>query len=87
MEKEQITIDGRTYKLVALHGRCGKCGLYVSARAVISPLEIELPNEAKEWPHAHLTMLCWRCGCLINLIDVSKPSLRRRNKQWSNKTL
>jgi hypothetical protein len=84
---DQISIGGNTYKTVTLHGRCARCGLYVSATTILAPLHIIFPAEAIEVPHKHLTLVCWRCGCLINLIDVSKPSLRRRNKQWSNKTL
>ena len=78
--EDQITIDGRTYKLVALHGRCAKCGAYYEAQTYMAPLMFEFPEKTVDHPHLHLTICCHRCKGIVNLIDVSKPSLKRRNK-------
>jgi hypothetical protein len=75
---EQITIDGRTYKLVALHGRCGKCGMYVEAKTFLSPLMVEFPDRSVDQPHLHLTICCWRCGSIINLVDIAKDPLKNK---------
>ena len=65
-------------KLVALHGRCAKCGLYFEAQTYMAPLELEFPEKTVDYPHLHLTICCYRCRGIVNLIDVSKPSLKGR---------
>jgi hypothetical protein len=84
---EQITINGRTYKSVSVHGRCAKCGAYYEAQTYMAPLSLEFPEKMVDQPHLHLTICCYRCKGIVNLIDVSKPSLKRRRQSKAGEVL
>jgi hypothetical protein len=80
MEERQIKINTYKHKnfaTVQVHGLC-RCGIYISGQT-IEPILI-LDNGGVEPLHTHFTLVCPKCGRILNLIDVSKTPLKNKRE-------
>jgi len=64
-------------RYVSVHGRCGKCGYYISGELRVPLL---IPDDSKLEPllvHQHFTVNCPVCYSLINLVNVEHKPLKK----------
>ncbi|MEM4235136.1 MAG: hypothetical protein QXU75_08315 [Candidatus Methanomethylicaceae archaeon] len=58
-------------RLIRVHGRCGKCSLYVTGEAEIGKASLWAPEGAFTTELCdHFVVLCPKCAGLINLIPI-----------------
>jgi len=73
-------------RVVSVHGRCAKCGFYLSGDLEIPNLTLDDPELQPLPVHEHFTVNCPRCFSLINLVSVKHKPLKKL-KRASNKEL